>query len=82
MSTKPRQKQNILATDDDRALFKKKCKDALAGIEEEYGVSFSFGRIDQVWGILPTARMKCTFFKEKKLTSEPVHDNIVVENEY
>ena len=43
---KVRTPQSIIPTDRDRVKFKAKCKEALKDIEDEFGISFEFGRID------------------------------------
>lgn len=58
--------QSIIPTDDDRAKFKKKCKAALRDIEDEYGISFEFGRIDERY--TNEARMRVWFKKVKEPT--------------
>lgn len=58
--------QSIIPTDDDRSKFKKKCKDALKDIEDEYGISFVLGRIDELY--LNKARMRVSFTKVNEST--------------
>ena len=65
---KPRTPQSIIPTDDDRAAFKKKCKAALKSIEDEYGIDFEFGRIDERYS--GQARMRVWFKKVKEVVDE------------
>jgi hypothetical protein len=70
---KKRIPQSIIPTDDDRAAFKKKCKAALKSIEDEYGISFEFGRIDERYS--GQARMRVWFKKTKEVDDSNLWDS-------
>jgi hypothetical protein len=61
--------QTILPTDADRAAFKKRCKELLRPLEDEFGIAFEFGRIDEIKGDFNyRSKMKCYSKRVKEPT--------------